>query len=137
MSALSELAKLFLVHPDDVDAAMRSERGYRAAISRRSLFAAGAALAAGSVLVGGPLPLRVFSDDVDTWVAHSWAHLQDYLDDSYDPENVFEHRASDLIRICWDYEDGHISDDHSSVRTLRASRWAEECGPGFLCTTEF
>ena len=70
MSALLQLAKMFRVRPDDVDAAIRSERGYRAAITRRNLFAAGAALAAGSVLVGGPLPvlLHVYSDGYESYI---------------------------------------------------------------------
>lgn len=51
MSALRVLARMLGCHADDADDAMRSERGYRAALSRRSFPAAGAALATGKVFV--------------------------------------------------------------------------------------
>ena len=53
MRALQIVAKMLGCHEDDADAAMRSERGYRAAMSRRSLLAAGAALAVGRTLFEG------------------------------------------------------------------------------------
>ena len=66
MKALQTLAKMLGVRADLAEDAMHSESAARAALSRRSLFAAGAAMAAGTVLVGGPLPLRVFHDGC-TW----------------------------------------------------------------------
>lgn len=154
MNALQQLAKLLGVHVDNVDDAMRSERGYRAAISRRSLFAAGAALAAGSVLVGGPLPLRVFHDGHTWYAAHSWADYRDMLkehlgiapefeDDRYDSLaealdfSSEEVNLSRQISVCWDPVAREITD--SNEHKLRASFewWAKREGRGVLFGTEY
>lgn len=154
MSALSELAKMLGVSADDADVAMRSDRGYRAALSRRSLFAAGAALAAGSVLVGGPLPLRVFHDGYTWYAAHSWADYRDMLkenlgippdleDDRYDSLvealdcSSEEVHLSRQISVCWDPVAREITD--SNEHKLRASFdwWAKREGRGILFGTEY
>jgi hypothetical protein len=68
MSALSTLAKMLgLADENAADDAMRSERVYRATLSRRSLLAAAGALAAGTVMVPGselvaPHPLHDWRD---------------------------------------------------------------------------
>lgn len=143
MKALQTFAKMLGLPSRLAEDALHSESAARAVLSRRNLFAAGAALAVGSVLVGGPLPLRVFSNGCDTWVAHSFADLrefdgadgyifhEDYVDD------LFEQAPEKQITICWNFEGNHIDDDRSSTRTLTAARWAQECGRGFLCTTEY
>lgn len=73
MSALTTLARMLGVAPRLAEDALHSESAARAVLSRRNLFAAGAALAAGSVLVGGPLPLRVFTGGCEWWVAPTYA----------------------------------------------------------------
>ena len=76
------LAKMFGVRVDQAEDAMRSERGYHAALSRRDLFAAGGALAAGSVFsFPKHVPMLRIPDSVDgavrfvgwqDWFARSW-----------------------------------------------------------------
>jgi len=51
MSALGVIARIFGVKIDDADAVMRSEKGYQAALSRRSLLAAAGAMVTGQVWV--------------------------------------------------------------------------------------
>lgn len=51
MSALQKLAKMLGVGEHQVEDAMHSERAAKAALSRRNLFAAAGALAAGTVFV--------------------------------------------------------------------------------------
>lgn len=146
MSALLQLAKLFRVHPDDVDAAMRSERGYRAALSRRSLFAAGAALAAGSVFSGGPLPilLHVYSDGFEWYtgetLGHAYGAREDYSGVTLDEDNSLELVPDHHPISIWTDPEGAIAypdDDGAETLVLTAAEWARREGRGFLCTTEY
>jgi hypothetical protein len=143
MSALFRFAQLLGVQPHQAEDALHSERAARAVLSRRSLFAAGAALAAGSVLVGGPIPLYLFTDGTDTFVAPNLPearemherYLRDHL--GYDADIRLRHDDSleqlpsmRTIRIWSD-------DSFDNVRALTAGEWARQQGPGFLCTTEY
>lgn len=148
MSAMLQLSRLFGVKIGAVEDAMRSERGYRAALTRRSLFAAGAALAVGSVMSGGPIPQYVFSDGSDWVIA---AHLDEaygYLEDHSgmtraDYEN---YNADDLEQLpgwakigilC--FADGTIAghdDDYEYTITRTMDDWVRRNGCGFLCTVE-
>jgi hypothetical protein len=145
MSALSNLAKMLGVPAHQAEDALHSERAARAVLSRRSLFAAGAALAAGSLLVGGPLPLHVFTDDTEWYVAHNLADAYDRREgwsgttreDGGELEQV---PARHLINIYW--ENGGIPPldecgEETPLLALRPADWARINGPGLLCTTEY
>jgi hypothetical protein len=147
MSAMQELARIFGVKLDAVDDVLRSERGYRAAISRRSLFAAGAALAVGRVLSGGPIPLYVFTNDSE-WVTgrnldDAYGHLESY---SGIPREDYEHDECPLEQLphsaiisILSFADGAIAghdDDYDLVAHRTAAEWIRRNGEGFLCTSE-
>lgn len=153
MSALNALAKMLGVPARLAEDALHSERAARAVLSRRNLFAAAGALAAGSVLVGGPLPLRVFHDGYTWYAAHSWADYTDMLrehlglkpeeqDDDYGTlaeslEDSVEEPLSRQLNVCWDPVEREISDN--SEHKLRASLdwWAKREGRGILFGTEW
>jgi hypothetical protein len=58
VTALSALARMLGVHRSLAEDALHSERAAKAVLSRRSLFAAGAAMATGSVF-SFPVPAKV------------------------------------------------------------------------------
>lgn len=60
MEALATLARMLGVHRSLAEDALHSERAAKAVLSRRSLFAAGAAMATGSVFSFGT-PAKVFT----------------------------------------------------------------------------
>jgi len=148
MSAMLQLAGLFGVRVDAVEDAMRSERGYRAALTRRNLFAAGAALAVGSVLSGGPIPLHVFSDGSDWVIAPNLDEAYGYLEDHSGMTRAdYEHYGSDDLEqlpawakmgiLC--FANGSIAghdDDHECTVTRTMDDWIRREGRGFLCTVE-
>lgn len=138
MSGLLTLARLLGVPTRLAEDALHSERAARAVLSRRNLFAAGAAMAAGSVLVGGPLPLHVFTDDYEWWVA----------------PNLAEAYALRELHQGTTIEDGELEQepDHKRMRIMTddspdgswtplgfytLSEWAKQEGPGFLGSTEY
>ncbi len=138
MKALAALARMLGVPAHQAEDALHSESAARAVPSRRNLFAAGAALAAGSVLVGGPLPLHVFTDDCEWWVAPNLA-------EAYAIRELHQGTA---------IEDGELEQepDHKRMRIMTddtpdgswtplgfytLAEWARQEGPGFLCTTEY
>lgn len=146
MSALLRFAKLLGVQPHQAEDALHSESAARAVLSRRNLFAAGAALAAGSVLVGGPLPLHVFTDGCEWYVAHN-------LDDAYEHREAWNGltREEDFCELEQLAPRSPISiyiDDKGAIEslddigettttlTMTAAAWARREGLGFLCTTE-
>lgn len=146
MKALATLAKMLGVPAHQAEDALHSERAARAVLTRRSLFAAAGALAAGSVLVGGPLPLYVFTDETDWYVAHNLADAYDRREgwtgitrqDGGELEQVPDrHFISIYIE-----NDGSIAPldecgEETPTLSLRASEWALREGPGLLATTEY
>ncbi len=56
------LAKMLGLSPEHAEASMHSERAARAVLTRRNLFAAGAALATGSVFSFGALKVFTYED---------------------------------------------------------------------------
>lgn len=150
MSALATLAKMLGVATHQTEDALHSESAARAVLSRRNLFAAGAALAAGSLLVGGPLPLRVFHDGCTWYAAHSWADYRDLLADDYfggvvtDAEEVtellddsFEEPLHRQVNVCWDPDDQTISDNSEHSKRASFDYWAQREGRGILFSTEY
>lgn len=148
MNALNQVARMLGVRVDDADAAMKSERGYRAALSRRQLFAAGAALAVGSVLAGGALPilLHVYSDGCEWYTgetleqAHGARSLWMGIDPDGDGDNHLELVPDGATISIWTDPEGIITlpdDDGASTMVLTAAEWARREGYGFLCTTEY
>jgi hypothetical protein len=148
MTALATLSRMLGVAPRLAEDALHSEGAARAALSRRNLFAAGAAMATGSLLVGGPLPLLVFHDDCTWYAAHSWADYRELLkeqcgwkDDDEDLAETLaystETRLSDVVSVCWDPAEREITD--SGHHTLRASFdfWAKREGRGILFGSEY
>lgn len=153
MNALTTLAKMLGIPSHQAEDALHSESAARAVLSRRNLFAAGAAMAAGSLLVGGPLPLRVFHDGNTWYAAHSWADYRDKLrediglpdgidDDRYGTvaemlEGSYEELLTRQVKVCWDPVEKEISDNNK--HTLRASFdwWAKREGRGILFGTEY
>jgi hypothetical protein len=148
MKALQTLAKMLGVPSHQAEDALHSESAARAVLSRRNLFAAGAAMAAGSLLVGGPLPLRVFHDDVTWYAAHSWADYAELLKESCgwddDDEDLTEtleasteEKPHKLVSVCWDPVEREITDN--GEHKLRASFdwWAKREGRGILFGTEY
>jgi len=138
MSALLQLSKLFGVKLDAVDDAMRSGRGYRAALTRRSLFAAGAALAVGSVMSGGPIPLHVFSDGSDWVIAPNLDEAYGYLEDHSGMTRAdYEHyNADNLEQLPAWTKMGIHDDDYEYTITRTMDDWIRRVGRGFLCTVE-
>ncbi len=148
MKHLQQLAKLFGVKLDAVEDAMRSERGYRAALSRRSLFAVGAALAVGSVMRGGPIPLHVFSDGSDWVIGANLDEAYGYLESHSGMTRAdYEHYgADDLEQLSGharmgilSFSDGSIAghdDDYDFTAVRSMDEWIRRNGPGFLCTVE-
>jgi hypothetical protein len=146
VKALTVLANMLGVPSRLAEDALHSESAARAVLSRRNLFAAGAALAAGSVLVGGPLPLHLFYSGDDWIAAHSWADYRDRLQDwmSYDDEALEETFAGSSIfpphsnlTICWDPETDEATDERGFSKTLTVADWLRREGPGYLCSEHF
>lgn len=146
MSALQALAQMLGVPSRLAEDAMHSESAARAVLSRRNLFAASAAMAAGSLLVGGPLPLYVFTDDSEWYVAANLADAYDMREgrdgttreDGSELEQVPNHH---YVSIYVD-EDGGIAPldecgEETPTVSLVSIEWARRHGPGFLCTTEY
>lgn len=146
MSALTTLAKMLGVAPRLAEDALHSESAARAVLSRRNLFAAGAALAVGSVLVGGPIPLYVFSNDYEWYVAanldEAYGHREDWNGTVREDDN----EGSELVQLSPRHHisiyvdpDGYIApvDEGDETVSLTAAEWARREGPGFLCTTEY
>jgi hypothetical protein len=144
MKALHTLAKMLGVPTRLAEDALHSESAARAVLSRRNLFAAGAAMAAGSLLVGGPLPLYLFSDGVETYVAPNLADANqmrlDYralvIGDPYDDDEIEEldpldQRGNPRSFAIWDDDEG------VRLGPFTPAEWARREGPGFLCTTEY
>lgn len=138
MKALTTLAKMLGVPARLAEDALHSESAARAVLSRRNLFAAGAALAAGSVFVGGPLPLHVFTDDCEWWVAPNLAeayaireHHQGTTIEDGELEQEPDHKR---MRIVTEAESGH---GWTPLGFYTLAEWATREGPGFLCTTEY
>jgi hypothetical protein len=143
VSGLAALAKMLGVPARLAEDALHSESAARAVLSRRSLFAASSALAVGSLLVGGPLPLYLFSDGVDTFVASNLADANEFrieyqdlvIGDAYDDELAelypLVQRASSRAFNIYDDDEGR------SIGPFTAAEWARREGPGFLCTTEY
>ncbi len=142
MNMMLHVAKALGCRLDEVDDALRRET----TLSRRNLFLGGAALAAGTLLVGGPLPLYVFTNDYEWYVARN-------LDEAYglredwngtqrddDDESGYLVQLSPRSRISI-YIDGTggIAPVDEGIHTLAltAAAWALREGPGFLCTTEY
>lgn len=144
--SLRALAKMLGVPTRLAEDALFSERSARAALSRRGLFAAGAALAAGSLLVGGPLPLKVFYDGCTWCAAHSWADYRDVLSDQMgisDPylDDVFseseESPLAELASVCWDPDERAITDNNEHTLRAPLGWWAKREGRGILFGTEY
>lgn len=109
MSALIQLARLFGVKLDAVDDAMRSERGYRAALSRRSL--------------------------LDDAYGERENHMGIGREPDYELEQVPGHHRLGILS----FADGNIAghdDDYDFVATRTMDEWIRRNGPGFLCTVE-
>lgn len=64
---IKQLAKMLGLSPEQAEASMHSERAARAVLTRRNLFAAGAALAVGSSFSFAPV--RVFT-------YYNWAEIE-------------------------------------------------------------
>ncbi len=148
MKALVTLARMLGVPAHQAEDALHSESAARAVLSRRNLFAAGAALAAGSVLVGGPLPLHVFHADEAWFVAHSWADFREVLmqhNDWYDEDEDLHETLDDSVQcdpnkvmgICWDPVRQELTDDTRHTKRLTMAEWAQREGRGYLCSRDF
>ncbi len=151
MSALLSFAKLLGVAPRLAEDALRSESAARAVLSRRNLFAAGAAMAAGSLLVGGPLSLKVFHDGYTWFAAHSWADYTDMQrehlgikgdDDAYGTladtlADSSECSLSHQVNVCWDPVAREISDSNEHKLRAPLGWWAKREGRGILFGTEY
>jgi hypothetical protein len=146
MQSLARLAKMLGVPTRLAEDALHSERAARAVLSRRNLFAAGAAMAAGSLLVGGPLPLYLFHSGDDWIAAHSWADYRDRLQDwmSFDDGDL-EHALSasyickptSNLTICWDPVTDEATDERGHSKTLAVAEWLRREGPGYLCSVHY
>ena len=150
--ALSHFAALLGLPAHQAEDALYSERAARAVLSRRHLFAAGAALATGLVLVGGPLPLYVFTDDAEWYVARSLADAYELRGSLYGlfgttyNSSPLPHEDYPLEELpscsrmgIWSDAAGRVtekSEDGSSVITRTMDDWCRRNGRGFLCTTE-
>ena len=138
MSALTTLAKMLGVAPRLAEDCLRSESAARAVLTRRNLFAAAGALAAGSVMVRGRLPLHVFTDDCEWWVAPNLAeayairelHQGTTIEDS-ELEQESDHKRMRIMTD--DTPDG----SWAPIGFYTLAEWARQEGPGFLCTTEY
>lgn len=143
MQALHTFAALLGLPRHLAEDALYSERAARALLSRRGLFIGTAALACGSVLAGGPLPLHVYSDGSEWYIGHN-------LDDAYetrgggdpwmDPEDypLEELKDTERLRI-WCNPEGQpdeIQGDGCSVLERTMADWCRRQGRGFLATTE-
>lgn len=148
MSALRTLASMLGVAPRLAEDALHSESAARAVLSRRNLFAAGAALAVGSALVGGPLPLRVFHDESSWYVAHSWADFRDllmvhndwYLEDEDLDETLeisSECDPNKVMGICWDPVREELTDSSRHFKRLTMAEWAQQEGRGYLASLDY
>lgn len=148
MSALLQLAKMLGVAPRLAEEALHSESAARAVLSRRNLFAASAALAVGSSLIGGPLPLRVFYDDITWYAAHSWADYREVLkeqcgwdDDDGDLAETLEASAEEHLHseanVCWDPVGQEITDSSRYSKRGSFDFWAKREGRGILFGTEY
>lgn len=143
--SLQTFAKMLGLPTRLAEDALHSESSARAVLTRRSLFAAGAALAAGSVLVGGPLPLYLFTDGTDTFAAcnlpEALAMRREYYVDTigYNDDELLDlESGADLVQMS-ERRSFTIYDDDDGVTRgpFLASEWARSEGPGFLCTTEY
>lgn len=146
MQALKTLAKMLGVPARLAEDALHSESAARAVLSRRNLFAAGAAMAAGSLLVGGPLPLRVFHDGCTWYAAHSWADYGELLTEvagfgHEDLEDAFgeSHEGSlrHEVNVCWDPDEQEITDSGACSKRASFDWWAKREGRGILFGTEY
>lgn len=146
MRGLTILAKMLGVPARLAEDALHNESAARAALSRRNLFAAGTAMAAGSLLVGGPLPLRVFHDGCTWYAAHSWADYRDVLsdqmgiDDPYLDETFRESELEALdrkVNVCWDPSTCEITDNGNFTMRASFDWWAKREGRGILFGTEY
>lgn len=153
MKGLATLARMLGVPSRLAEDALHSEGAARAVLSRRNLFAAGAAMAAGSLLVGGPLPLRVFHDGCTWYAAHSWADYRDLLAEQVfdlvddDDENAAylldtldesgEEPLHRKVSVCWDPVDQVISDNSEDSLHASFDFWAKREGRGILFSTEY
>lgn len=147
--SLSLLAKILGVPTRLAEDALHSESAARAVLTRRCLFAAGSALAVGSVLVGGPLPLRVFHDGCTWYAAHSWADYRELLkdecgweDDSEDLIETIEDYSTEeslqrVVNVCWDPVAQEITDSNECGKLASFGWWAEREGRGILFGTEY
>jgi hypothetical protein len=80
MNGLGVLARILGIKPDLAEDALHSERAARAVLTRRNLFAAGGALAAGSVFsFGAParVPLTLTHFVHDQWIVYGTATAAD------------------------------------------------------------
>lgn len=146
MSALLQLATMLGVAPRLAEDALHSESAARAVLSRRNLFVAGAALAVGSSLTGGPLPLQVFHDGCTWYAAHSWADYRDVLADQggisepYLEETIAESEECELgqvMNVCWDPVAQEMTDHNQHTKRASLDFWARREGRGILFGTEY
>lgn len=87
--------------------------------------------------------LRVFAVGPDNVVAYSeedaWSVLIEHrggdLDD-YEGDVMAEVAPDEVIRIYVD-SDGQPTDDEGEIAALTAREWAQRCGRGFLCSSEY
>ncbi len=143
MEGLNAFAHLLGVRPALAEDALHSERTARALLSRRGLFVGGI-VTAGYLLVGGPLPLHVFTDDAEWFVAHNLADAHEVRAELYgatlEPELYPLDELPDHERMgIWSDSDGHITehgDDGGTVIRRTMADWCQREGRGFLCTTE-
>lgn len=138
MNGLATLAKMLGVPSRLAEDALHSESAARAVLSRRNLFAAGAALAVGSTLVGGPLPLHVFTDDYEWWVApnlaEAYAIREQHQGTTIDDGELEQEPDHKRMKIVTEAESGH---GWTPLGFYTLAEWARQEGPGFLCTTEY
>lgn len=145
MNLQQHIARMIGCRTDEVDDALKRE----SALSRRNLFRGGAALASGLVLVGGPLPLYVFTNECEWFVGRNYeeamAAMTDIwgssigLLDEYGEPHLTQCDPRERMSI-WTDDGGGVcypDDDGARTQTLTMAEWAKRVGPGFLCTTEF
>lgn len=107
--SLNALARLLGIKPDHAEDALHSERAARAVLTRRNLFAAGGALAAGSVFSFGrpiatihPFMLAladaVADTNVNAWKQLAWINQVPFHIAAGEPEEAFRDRMRQTLR---------------------------------------
>lgn len=146
MTALAAFAKLLGLPTRLAEDALHSERAAFAVLSRRNLFAAGTAMAAGSLLVGGPLSLYCFYDGTTHWIAHSYADALDVIEEHEGPDSIDDIREFGLyevplrskLSIMFDEAEDCIDDgSYGASRVMTVADWIRHQGHGMLCTENY